>query len=305
MEIVRRELVTAPPYDLDLVFSYLRTSPSAVAETISVDGVYRRALTLDGRDLLLHLRSHGTVQAPRLILDIEGEHVDGACAERAAQLVRRVFSLDQDPAPFLAAVSGDPVMHSLVERYPGLRPALIADPYEALIWAIIGQQINIAFARRLKAALVEIVGRTLRVGDRTYPLLPTPLDVANLDPKTLRANQFSRQKINYLIDVSRAVVTGELDFAVLRDLPYEEAITVLMHFKGVGRWTAEYVLMRGLGASDSIPAADVGLRSIIGHAYDLGRAATEVEVRTFAARWAPWRGWASFYWWMALQMGQR
>ena len=61
--------------------------------------------------------------------------------------------------------------------------------------------------------------------------------------------------------------------------------------------------MRGLGEPDSIPAADVGLRKIIGYAYGLGRDATEAEVRTLAERWAGWRSWAAFLWWLALQMG--
>ncbi len=87
------------------------------------------------------------------------------------------------------------------------------------------------------------------------------------------------------------------------DLPLapEEALAQLTAYKGVGRWTAEYVLMRGFGAPDSLPAADVGLRAIIGRAYGLGRTATEAEVRERAEVWAGWRGWAAFTWWLALQ----
>ncbi|MDQ2744312.1 MAG: DNA-3-methyladenine glycosylase, partial [Chloroflexota bacterium] len=204
---------------------------------------------------------------------------------------------------FIEIAQNDLVLLRLLTRFLGLRPVLIASPYEALIWAIIGQQINIAFARKLKAALVEYGGRTLLVGDQRYLLLPLPEDVAAMDPESLRARQFSRQKIAYLLDVSAAVASGELDLDALAAVPHEEAIAQLTAYRGVGRWTAEYVLMRGLGAADSIPAADVGLRSIIGRSYGLGRAATELEVREIAAAWAPYRGWATFYWWMALQAG--
>ena len=75
------------------------------------------------------------------------------------------------------------------------------------------------------------------------------------------------------------------------------ALTAL---RGVGRWTAEYVLMRGLGHEDVIPAADVGLQSAIGRAYGLERKATEREVRELAERWVPHRSHAAFAWWWSL-----
>jgi DNA-3-methyladenine glycosylase II len=75
----------------------------------------------------------------------------------------------------------------------------------------------------------------------------------------------------------------------------------MTRLRGIGRWTAEYVLMRGLGVPDSFPAADTGLRAAIGKAYGLGRSATETEARAHAERWVGWRSWAAFIWWMALQ----
>ncbi|GAC1396621.1 MAG: hypothetical protein NVSMB52_10180 [Chloroflexota bacterium] len=303
LDTVYRELHPLPPYDFGLALRFLRTSPSAVAESVSEDGAYQRAVRVVHSDVLLRLRSIGSVEAPRLGLEVKGERIDEATVEQARALVVRVFQLDLDPAPFFAVVSQDPVFDKLLERFPGMRPVLIADPYEALIWAIIGQQINISFARKLKATLVEICGRTLTVDGDIFPVLPTPMDVARCDPDVLRRHQFSRQKIAYLIELSRAVCDGAIRFEELRSVEYDEAVAALTRFKGIGRWTAEYVLMRGFGAADSIPAADVGLRAIIGRSYGLGRAATEIEVRTIAEQWTPWRGWAATYWWMALQQG--
>ena len=87
-------------------------------------------------------------------------------------------------------------------------------------------------------------------------------------------------------------------------MTHEQAISELTKLRGLGRWTAEYLLMRGLGVQDSIPAADMGLRIAMGRAYGMGRNATEQEVRDLAENWAGWRGWAAFYWWHALQLGQ-
>jgi DNA-3-methyladenine glycosylase II len=142
----------------------------------------------------------------------------------------------------------------------------------------------------------------MTVDGERYWLAPRPEEVAALDPAALRArHQFSAQKAAYVTGLARAVRDGELRFDELARLPHEEAIARLTRFKGVGRWTAEYLLMRGLGARDSLPAADLGLRAVIGEWYGLGRKATEAEVRAYGESWAGWRGWAAFYWWYAIQ----
>jgi DNA-3-methyladenine glycosylase II len=300
----RLELHPRPPYDFDLALGYLATSPSSVLEAVDLDERhYARALRLAGQPALITIEARGDVHSPRLALRVEGEAGDdpGVVAEAIA-FARRVFLLDDDPAPFLDLAAGDPVLARLTERFPGLRPLLVADPYEALLFAIIGQQVNVTFARKLKRALIDAYGRPYRFGEREYLLLPEPADLAVADPADLRALQFSGQKASYVVGLSQAIAAGDLDLDALAGLPFDEAIAALTRFRGVGRWTAEYVLMRGLGARDSIPAADLGLRKIIGYAY-LGRTASEEEVRTLADRWCGWRGWAAFLWWYALQLG--
>jgi DNA-3-methyladenine glycosylase II len=87
-------------------------------------------------------------------------------------------------------------------------------------------------------------------------------------------------------------------------LPPDEALVKLQTLVGIGRWTAEYVLLRGLGYPDSIPAGDVALQRAIGLAY-YGRPATEAEVRLTALPWAPWRGYAAMCWWFSLMLDRR
>lgn len=294
------ELTPLAPYAFELALTYLQTSPSAILEQIE-EHRYRRALSLDGHAVLLSAWSVGRIEAPCLAVEVTGHTLPADIVARAAQHMRVVFSLDVDPGPFQRTGEGDPVFARLLYRYAGLRPVLLASPYEALIWAVIGQQVNVAFARKLKQTLVNLCGQHLALGGATYPLLPRPEDVACLDERVLRSQQFSSQKTAYLLNLSQAVASGELDFAQLAGLEYEDAVARLIQFKGIGRWTAEYVLMRGLGAVDSIPAADLGLRAIIGRSYGLARTATEAEVRNLAQAWAGWRGWAAFYWWLALQ----
>ncbi|HEY1348469.1 MAG TPA: AlkA N-terminal domain-containing protein [Ktedonobacteraceae bacterium] len=301
MQRMSIELTPLAPYNFALALTYLQTSPSAILERIEEQRTYRRAMHIDGRDVLLSAWSVGTVQAPRLVMELAGADLSADMLSHAAQRMRNLFSLESDPEPFQRTCARDPVFGRLLQRYCGLRPVLIASPYEALIWAIIGQQVNVAFARKLKQALVNLCGLHLSLEGVTYPLLPRPHDVANLDERVLRALEFSSQKAAYLVHLSQAVAAGDLDFSALGSIAHPEAVSRLMQFKGIGRWTAEYVLMRGLGAGDSLPAADPGLRAIIGRSYGLGRTASEAEVRAFAEAWTGWRGWAAFYWWLTIQ----
>jgi DNA-3-methyladenine glycosylase II len=259
-------------------------------------------VALKGQDVVLALRSIGTVEKPRLLLEIHGDaSVDDDVENEAASLVRRIFTLDADADGFAGLARQDPVFGALIQRLRGVRPILIPDPFEALIWAVIGQQINVTFARKLKLALVDLCGRHLHTDTGTYALAPEPAAITTLDFEQLRAHQFSRQKAAYVLELSQTVAGGALDLFSLASSPFEEAVATLTRCKGVGRWTAEYVLMRGLGVQDSLPAGDLGLRAIIGRWYGFGRHASESEVRIIAEKWAGWRGWSAFYWWFCLQ----
>jgi DNA-3-methyladenine glycosylase II len=299
------ELRPCPPYSFDLALAYLATSPSSVLEIVDLDArTYERALRIDGTDLLLRLRATGSVDVPSLQFSVTGDALTPGLVERARERINRIFLLDVDPTPFLEIAEADPILGRLVDARPGIRPMLVADPYESLIFAIVGQQVNVAFARKMKLAWLERFGRRESVGGCERLLVPSPERIAALDPADLLELQFSRQKASYTIGLSQAIVEGDLDLDALGQVPLEEAVAAMTCHKGIGRWTAEYVLMRGLGAADSIPAGDLGLRKIIGHAYGLDHTASEAEVRAIAEAWAGWRGWAAFLWWLELQTGE-
>jgi DNA-3-methyladenine glycosylase II len=293
-------LQPVPPYDFGQVLLHLRTSASAILERIG-DTAYARALHIAGQDVVLELRSQGTTLEPRLALRVSGAAVDDAVMAAAVAQVERIFHLTVDPAPFQAMLAGDPVFAAQLAPFAGLRPVIMATPYESLLWAIIGQQVNVAFAAKQKRALIALAGRTLELDGVTYDLLPDPAAVAALDPQALRDRQFSRSKANYVIAASAAIAAGALDLPSLREAPFADAVQQLTQIKGIGRWTAECVLMRGLGMQDSLPAGDIALRNVIGRSYGLDHQATEAEVRALAEQWVGWRGWAAFYWWRILQ----
>jgi DNA-3-methyladenine glycosylase II len=298
-------LAATPPFAFNLALDYLRVSPSAVIERI-IDDAYVRPVRLNGKSFILRISGDGARQTPCLRVELLGPQPAPTDLEAARDLARRIFATDHDITGLLELMPADPVLGRLIERYRGLRPVLIPDPFEALVWAILGQQINITFAAKLKRALVTRYGGVIEAAGLALQTFPTPEQLVSLEhERDLLPLQFSRQKSRYTIELARAVRDGRIDLEAVGSLPPEEAIAALTALPGIGRWTAEYALMRAYGHRDVMPAGDGGLKQVVGREYGLGRLATEAEVRARGERWAGWRGYAAFYWWYLLQQQLR
>ena len=283
------------PFRFDLAMRYLATSPSTIAERVG-DGEYARAFRADDHAMwVARVREAPGGVRVRVEAGADGGWPGAdAALDRAVEIARLAFGLLGDPTGLDEVANRDPVVAPLLRRYRGLRPLVIPDPFETLVWAILGQQINVAFAAKTKRALIEQYGEP--AGDGLW-LFPGPDRLAAITPEEVRPLQISRQKATYIAELARA----QVDFEKLRSLPDETAIAELVRLRGIGRWTAEYLLLRGFGRPDAIPAGDMGLRIILGRMHGLGRNATEDEVRRVAEAWAPWRGYVAFYLWFALQ----
>ena len=300
METRHLTLTPRPPFNFPLILETLLASPGSVLEVLSPTE-YRRALLIDGRPVLASVQLAGDPEQPALSLAVTAERVDGATAAAASAAIARIFvtALDTSPIDTL----DDPVFARAWAPRRGFRPVQLPDVFEAIAWAIIGQQINVAFAARCKRAITERFGGRMEVDGTSYLLFPTPETLAPLEDAELQALQFSRQKARYVIGVARAIVEGRFRLAALAAMPADEVLARLQELLGVGRWTAEYVLLRGLGYPDALPAGDVALQKAVGRAYAMGRSATEAEVRTLGERWAPWRSYATITWWQTNRVG--
>jgi DNA-3-methyladenine glycosylase II len=292
-------LTPRPPFDAGPILGYLSRSPLEPLDVV-VDGRYRRAVRLDRQPVLIEVEPAGSVEAPRLTVRLLGSDADPVLLPLAAREVARWWHIDHDLAELGPVAERDPIFGALLARVHGARSPLMPSPLECLVWAILGQQITLAFAYKMKRALVERYGDVLEYEGQTYRLFPEAARLAEADPAELRELQFSRQKSDYVRSLAGLVAEARIDWVELAARPTDAAIAGLTALRGVGRWTAEYVLMRGLGHPDVIPAADVGLQTAIGQAYGLGRKATEAQVRALAEQWVPHRSYASFAWWWSL-----
>jgi DNA-3-methyladenine glycosylase II len=220
-----------------------------------------------------------------------------ATARRAA---RDLFSLDHPIEEFYRLTRADPVLRGTERRFRGLRLPRDANLYEAMLHSIVGQQLSVASANAVKRRLLDRYGSVLDAGGVEVPVLPSPRRLRAAGPAGLRAAGLSRAKVAALLEVARWSATAP-STARLSHGPVEEARTALEHLRGVGRWTAENALLRGVGRRDVFVAGDLGVRVALERYGGLDRSAPEDRARAWGERTYPgWGSYATLYLWRKL-----
>jgi DNA-3-methyladenine glycosylase II len=220
--------------------------------------------------------------------------------EAIAAYVREWFDLDTDLQPFYRMAAKDKLLKDLVSRYHGYRIVGQPDLFESLIWAVLGQQINLGFAYTLKQRFVHTFGERIALADHEYFLFPTPKTVAVIKPETLLSLQFSTQKSRYTIGIAEAFADGTLSKEKMKGLSLQEAKHELIKIKGIGNWTANYALMKTFHYPDAFPLEDAGIHNAIRNLRKLDRKPTLPEVTKLFKKYKGWEAYATLYLWRSL-----
>ena len=255
---------------------------------------------------LLHLQQEPfllriTEQGSRLQVEVLAGKTSLADEEAMMSYLTEWLDLKRDILPLKELIVCDPQLKSLVEKYWGLRLISIPDLFEALCWSIIGQQINLKFAYKLKRRLVEAVGDSLMHQGATYHAFPTPRQVLKLSVDEMKQMQFSTQKAHYLLAVSKAFIADEMSrekLSQLADTP--QIISQLTALKGIGEWTANYVAMKCLRRMDAVTYSDAGLLNGFKKLKNLDAKPERNELQAFFSQFPGWEAYVVFYIWRSL-----
>ena len=214
---------------------------------------------------------------------------DRKLTEAVRSQVARILSLDVDGSGFPEVGRRDPVVAGLQKRYPGLRPVCFHSPYEAAAWAIIGQGIHIKQAAALKALMAERLGEAVSFdGDgHVVHAFPSPQRLAEIEDFP----GLTERKPEWLRAIARAAIEGLLDAEYLRGLAPEQALAELGQLPGIGDFSAELVLLRGVGLPDVAPRYGPWLARAAALAYALPDTPTETELARLGENWKPYRTW--------------
>ena len=185
----------------------------------------------------------------------------------------------------------DPVIAALIRRHGRCRlaDAQHADPFIALVHAIVSQQLSSRAAATIAARF-----------DALFDGAPTPSRVAAVTDPQLRAVGLSGQKVRYIRDLCARIADGSLPLGAIESLPDEAVIESLTQVKGVGRWTAEMFLMFRLQRPDVLPVGDLGIVKAVQRAYRLRKAPDSARLTRIGESWRPYRSVACWYLWASL-----
>lgn len=285
------------PYDFGLSLAFCRRSRFECLDSDDTAN-FGRLLLLDEVPVVIRVAPDGRPKADGLRVDWYSKNgpVD---RKRLRRLISRMFYTDYDINDFYRH-RHDPVMRGLIRRFRGFRPILTASVYDAAAWAIIGQQVTLHFAFMLKTRLKKLTGRAVTVDGRRHYLFPTAEDIAKLDQQTLRSIQLSERKAEYLLGFSRMVADGRLDLENMGAMDYETAYDKLISIRGLGPWTANYILLRGTGHGDAFPIGDSGINRAVRTLYGLSAKPDTDFLLEMGERWRPYRSLATFYLWKSL-----
>jgi len=288
------------PFSYEHNLDYLSRSTNECLFHVDNLDIYKLLRIVD-KDVLIAVNSADSAAMRIRIINIEDAAQQPELLRAVAEYVWEWFDLGRDLMPFYDLVQRDPLLGPVVQRFHGLRLMGIPDLFEALSWGIIGQQINLTFAYTLKRRLVEAFGTSLVWEGRTYWSFPSPETIALLSPDALTALQFTGKKAEYLIGVAALIAEGQLTKERLLALGSIQAMEKeLVRIRGIGPWTANYVLMRCLRDPAAFPLADVGLHNALKHVMGLDDKPSLDTITQLAAKWAGWEAYATFYLWRVL-----
>ncbi|PWT72568.1 MAG: DNA repair protein [Bacteroidetes bacterium] len=236
-----------------------------------------------------------------ILIQIEEGHATPSMMEELRSWVQDWLDIQRDIRPFYQMLANHGKLNYMTKEFNGLRLIGIENLHESICWCIIGQQINLSFAYKLKRRLVEEFGTRVRTATGNFYLFPSPETLSSVSVETLKALQFSRQKADYIIQISKSFSDGLISKEKLSTLPdLKEKKYLLTSLKGVGEWTANYVLMKSLREPDCIPLGDIGLlNALSNHALIKNRKDSRSMEKLFSA-FEGWKSYLVFYLWRSL-----
>jgi DNA-3-methyladenine glycosylase II len=283
-----------PPFRLDLTAWALRRRARNVIDRW--DGsTYRRVIRLGARPTEIVVRQAGLSAEPRLTVTATPAPRDRLGRQRVRTIVDRMLGARVDLSGWYRMAARDPRLRPLADRFRGLKPPRFPTIFEALVNAFACQQLSLEVGLELLNRLAAVCDVRRGTGGDTHYGFPAPRDVARLRPSRYHTIGFSRQKVHALLALVRAIERGQID---LEHLVREDDAGVcarLLELRGVGRWTAEYVMLRGLGRLHVFPGDDVGAQKRLARWLGRSDPLDYAGVQRVVEPWQPYAGLVYFH----------
>lgn len=282
-------------FSYELTLSFLKRSPREILHRIDGDRIFK-AIAVRNEPLVFRIEN----KEDSLKIDFLNTKPDTLMERYVSQYVREWFDIDTNLKPFYSLARKDDLLKDLIKQFKGYRIVGQPDLFESLVWAVLGQQINLSFAYTLKQRFVEHFGERVSLDNQDYFLFPEPKTVAKLSDDDLLPLQFSRQKSKYVQLIGEAFANDVISKEKLSSLSFEDAKIALMKIKGIGNWTANYALMKTFRYPNAFPLEDAGLHNAIKNLKCMKTKPTLGQVKRIFKKYAGWEAYATLYLWKSL-----
>ncbi len=282
MELHRRQVTLSNPFDMDAtvdswIFPDIQPTPEQ-----KMPGCFARSISIDGEEVPFRVIQKRKGMRPKLI--VEWPETWTGEGDQLVEQVNWLLGWDIDTKPVLAAIHEDPVIAHLVEPLQGLRPYTQPTLFEALVKAIIQQQVTYRFASQIVRNLVLAHGPRCQLGNFPIWGFPKPEHLTKVSERELSKCKIG-YKVEYLTDLLTKINSGQLNLDALGKKKPEEIIKELVSLHGIGLWTAELTVLSGLRQLDIFPYGDLVIRNLISNLYLRGEPANREKVKEVAKRW--------------------
>jgi len=287
-------LTPTPPFDFDKSLQFLGIfGPTKNEQTVSTQSL-TKAISFNGQTVVFQLTSIGTIEKPRLEYTLfSADPFSEATKNAVVEHITFFLSLKDDLEPFYRIGREDADFAPLIEHLHGYHQVKFLTPFENACWAVLTQRNPMKIAQKTKQALVERYGNSLEVHESVYWAFPEPFQIAVVDESELLKVIRNDRRTEYLIAIARAF--SEVDEEFLKAAPDEEVEMWLRNIKGIGEWSATFIMVRGLGRMEHVPLTETRLIEAASKVYGRGEELSRNELKRLADKYGPWQGYWAHY----------
>ena len=287
-------IYAAPPFDFAKSLDYLRQFPPPALYLALENDSFKKAFRIQGQTLLASVSNYGELERPGLGYEVYSSHQ--VSDELESALVDRLcsfLSLDDDLQQFYLKAADDPHFQPVVQALFGYHPVKFQSPFEAAVWAIVSQRNRSTQARNMLRSLVDRFGYEIELGGLTCQAFPEPQDIAGCNEGELNFVANNLRRGEFLLDAARAFALVPPNF--LSTATFAEVETWPRGVMGIGPWSASFILLRGLGRSETVPLPDQGFLDAASRAYGGGLKLATSDILRIARKYHPWQGYWAHY----------
>ena len=283
-----------PPFSFDLSAGIFANGDKQIR---CYEKRFWQVIRVNGKLVLATVEQSGTVDKPKVSAEFKSDSpITAEEKKQSGAAVTSLFGLDLDLNPFYETVKGDKIMADVTRRLWGLKSPTTPTVFEALVDSIIEQQISLKVANNIESRIIKRFGDVLDLEGDVYYVYPTPQRLAAVSIDELRGCGLSFRKGEYIKGVSMLTAEDKLDLENFKSYERsEQIIEELDEIRGIGVWTAELTMLRGMKRLNALPADDLGLRRVIARYYCNGKSIKNAEARRIAENWGNWKGLAAYY----------